>query len=177
MLLNVDGGEDILANESLADDDRVFVVVTLPRHVGHDHVLAERELALIGGHGVGNHLARCDAVAHHHRRAVVEAGPLVRANELQQDVAIEVLLAGRLIWLNNDQVCGNGGNHTRTSSNDHLAGVARRATLNASANDWGVRLEERHRLTHHVRTHQRAVCVVMLKERNQRRSNGDNLLW
>ena len=30
MLLNVNGGEDILANESLTDDDGVFVVVALP---------------------------------------------------------------------------------------------------------------------------------------------------
>ena len=107
---------------------------------------------------------------------MVEAGPLIRANELQQDVAIEILLAGRLIRLDHDQICGNGGDHACTSCNDHLAGVARRATLNASANDWGVRLKEWHRLTHHVGTHQRAVCVVMLKERNERGGNGDDLL-
>ena len=30
MLLNVNGGEDIFANESLTNDDGVFVVVALP---------------------------------------------------------------------------------------------------------------------------------------------------
>ena len=150
VLLNVNGGEDILAHESLADDDRVFVVCAFPRHVGDDDVLAEGELAPFGRHGVGDDLARLHAVANLNGWAVVQAGPLVRAHELQEWVVIDVLLVCSIVWLNHDQVGGNGCDNTWTASDDHLAGVARSATLNTGANDWRVWLQERNRLTHHV---------------------------
>ena len=36
--------------------------------------------------------------------------------------------------------------------------------------------DERHRLALHVRTHERAVCVVVLEERDQRRGDRDQLV-
>ena len=63
---------------------------------------------------------------------------------------IDVLLVCSIVWLDNDQVGSNGCHHTWATRDDHLAGVARGATLNAGANDWRVWLQERNRLTHHV---------------------------
>ena len=177
VLLNVNGGEDVLAHETLADDDRVFVVRAFPRHVGDDDVLAKGELAPFGRHGVGDDLARLHAVANLNGWAVVQAGPLVRSHELQQWVVIDVLLVCSAVWLNHDQVGGNGCDNTWAARDDHLAGVARGATLNTGAHDWRVWLKEWNCLTHHVGTHQGAVCVVMLKERNQRGGHRDHLLW
>mgnify|MGYP003693659567 CR=1 FL=1 len=45
-LLDVDGGEDVLLHDPLADEDGVLEVVAAPRHERHEHVAAERELAL-----------------------------------------------------------------------------------------------------------------------------------
>jgi hypothetical protein len=89
---------------------------------------------------------------------------------------IDVLLVCSIVWLNHDQVGGNGCDNTWTARNDDLAGVARGATLHTGANDWRMWLKERNRLTHHVGPHQGAVCVVMLKERNKRGGHGDHLL-
>ena len=177
VLLDVNGGEDVFAHESLADDDCVFVVRALPRHVGDNDVLAESELATFGGHGIGNDLARLHTVTNLNGWAVVQAGPLVRAHELQEWVMVDVLLARGAVWLDDDQVGGNGCDNSWSACNDHLAGVARGAAFDTGANDGRVGLKEWDSLTHHVRTHQCAVGVVVLKERNQRGGNGNHLLW
>ena len=57
VLLDVDRGEDVVLHQALGDDDRVLVVVTLPRHVGDEEVLSEGDLALIRGGAVGDDLA------------------------------------------------------------------------------------------------------------------------
>ena len=46
VLLDVDRREHVVLHEALGDDDRVLVVVALPRHERDEEVLAERELAL-----------------------------------------------------------------------------------------------------------------------------------
>ncbi len=46
VLLDVDRGEDVVLHQALAEDDRVLVVVALPRHERDEQVLAERHLAL-----------------------------------------------------------------------------------------------------------------------------------
>ena len=46
VLLDVDRGEDVVLHEALRQDDRVLVVVALPRHERDEQVLAERHLAL-----------------------------------------------------------------------------------------------------------------------------------
>ena len=57
VLLDVDRREHVVLHEALGEDDRVLVVVALPRHERHEQVLAERELALVGGRAVGEDVA------------------------------------------------------------------------------------------------------------------------
>ena len=40
MLLNVDRGENVIANETLIEDDCILEVVTLPRNQRYEQVLA-----------------------------------------------------------------------------------------------------------------------------------------
>ena len=54
--------------------------------------------------------------------------------------------------------------------------VARDRRLHAGAHERRVGADQRHRLALHVRAHQRAVGVVVLKERDQRRGDRDKLL-
>ena len=60
VLLDVDRREHVVLHEPLGEDDRVLEVVALPRHERHEEVLAERELALVGGRTVGEHVALLD---------------------------------------------------------------------------------------------------------------------
>ena len=86
VLLDVDRGEDVVLDEALVEDDRVLVVVALPRHVGDQQVLAERHLTAVGGRAVGDDLAGLDAVALVDDRLLVVARALVGAGELGQPV-------------------------------------------------------------------------------------------
>ena len=54
--LDVDGGVVVVAHEFFGDEDRVFEVVTTPRHEGDEHVAAEAELALLGAGTVSDDL-------------------------------------------------------------------------------------------------------------------------
>jgi hypothetical protein len=48
VLLNVDGGQHVVAHQALGQDDGVLVVVALPRHEGDEQVLAQRQLTVVG---------------------------------------------------------------------------------------------------------------------------------
>ena len=56
--------------------------------------------------------------------------------------------------------------HAAAAGNDRRAGVERDLFFDAGADEGRVRLQERHGLTLHVRAHQRAVRVIVLKERD-----------
>ena len=58
----------------------------------------------------------------------------------------------------------------------HRARIARRHPLHAGADVRRVGAQQRNRLALHVRSHQRAVGVVVLEERNQARGHRDELL-
>src|SRR5439155_5778418 len=94
VLLDVDAREEIVADEAVADDDRVLVVAALPAHERDEHVPAECELALLGRGAVGKGLAVGDAVADVDDRALVDAGALVAADELLELVLVELARVG-----------------------------------------------------------------------------------
>ena len=76
----------------LGEDDRVLVVVALPRHVGDHEVLAQRDLAGLGRGTVGDDLALHHLVAGVHDRLLVHVRALVRPAELDQ--VVDPQLAG-----------------------------------------------------------------------------------
>ena len=57
VLLDVDRGEHVVLHQALGEDDGVLVVVALPGHEGHQQVLAQGQLAVVGGRAVGQHVA------------------------------------------------------------------------------------------------------------------------
>ena len=93
-LFDVDRGEDVVLHDPLGDQDRVLVIVPVPRHERDEHVPAERELAVLGRRTVRDDLAGVDRVTDLHQRALVDAGVLVRALELHQRVDVDAGLAG-----------------------------------------------------------------------------------
>ena len=177
-LLDVDRGEQVVLHDLLGDQDRVLEVVPAPGHEGDEHVAAERELAAVGGRAVGDHLTLPDLLADLHDRLLVDARVLVRAAVLHQvdDVRRRVRALAVRFGLDDDA----GGVHALDDAaafRDHgRARVARDHALHAGAHDRGVGAQERQRLALHVRAHQRAVRVVVLEERDQRRRDRDELV-
>src|SRR6478672_9642636 len=172
VLLDVDAGEQVVAHEPIADDDRVLVVTALPAHERDQDVAAEGQLAGLGRARVGDRLAVGDPRPDVDDRALVDARPLVAADELEELVLVELARVG----LDVDPLRGHARDESAAPGDQDLARVARGALLHAGADDRRLRLEERHGLALHVRAHQRAVGVVVLEERDQRRGHRDDLL-
>ena len=62
--LDVDRGEHVVGDDTLGQQDRVLVVVAVPRHERDERVAAERQIAEIGRRTVGDDVALVDLVAH-----------------------------------------------------------------------------------------------------------------
>ena len=91
-LFDVNRGVGVVLHQLFADDDRVLEVEAVERHEADEHVAAQGQLALEGGGAVGDDLALFDLVAELDDRLLVQAGPLVEADELAQlvDVAADL---------------------------------------------------------------------------------------
>ena len=176
--LDVDRGEDVVLDDALGEQDRVLEVVAVPGHERDEHVAAEREIAEIGRGTVGDDVALLDAVADAHQRLLVDAGRLVGALELHQAIDVDRRLGGVGLVGRADDDTGRVDlvDHARAARGDRRARVARHDRLHAGADQRRVGANERHRLALHVRAHQRAVGVVVLEERDQRRGDGNELL-
>ncbi len=164
VLLDVDRGEHVLFDETLAQDDRVLVVVTLPRHDRHEQVLAERHLTVLGARPVGEDLTGLHALALVHDRTLVGAGAVVRTRELAHPVGVTRALVGH----DGDVVGRDLLHHTGLGRHDDVTGVDGGTELHAGADQRRLVAHQRHGLTLHVRTHQGAVRVVVLEERDHR---------
>ncbi len=171
VLLDVDRGQGVVLHQALGEDDRVLIVVALPRHERHEEVLAQGHLAAVGRGTVGDHRADLEPVAGADDDALVVAVALVGPGELHDPVG----LVGPVVVGDADQVGRDLLDHAGLGRQDHVAGVERRAVLHAGPDQWGLRAHQRHGLTHHVGAHERAVGVVVLQERDQRRGGRHHL--
>ena len=174
-LLDVDRGEDCRPRiELLGHDDRILEVVAVPGHEGDEDVLAEGELAvrLSSRRRRPRPVAGLHLVAGVHQRLLVQAGPLVEADELasgwyyviaDDDWTSAIDVVG---WCR--PPCGRTTMPACWSwrNGDFSMPVA---TTGASV------LTSGHGLALHVRAHERAVGVVVLEERDERRRDADEL--
>ncbi len=176
--LDVDGGEHVIANDALGDEDGVLEVVAVPGHERDKHVAAKREIAEFGRRTVRDDIALLHLIAHTHQRTLIDAGVLVRALELTQIVDVDARL-GRVDLFrraDNDTRRIHLIDDTRAASTDGSAGVTRHDFFHARAYERRLGTDERHGLTLHVRAHESAVRVVVFEERDERGRDGHDLL-
>ena len=171
VLLNMHRGEQVVLRQPLAQDDGVLVVVALPGHKRHQHILPQRQLPAIGGRTVGQRVPRAHIIALLHHRTLVEASPLVSAIELDEPVRVfPPAVVGDDDFLPVDRQ-----HRPIRAGHQHLPAVLRHPPLNPRADHRRLRLQQRHRLPLHIAAHQRPVGVIMLQKRNQRRRHAHNL--
>ncbi len=175
----MDGGVAVLLHHPLRDQDRVLEVVAVPRHERDHHVLAQRQLAHVGGGAVRDRVAAGDLVAHRDQRPLVDGGVLVGTRVLGEVVDVHARLAGdRFVVVDPDHhATGIDRIHGPAAlGDDRGAGVDGHGALDAGAHQRLVGTQARHGLTLHVRTHQGAVRVIVLEERQQRGRHRHDLL-
>ena len=172
VLLDVDRREHVVLHQALGEDDGVLVVVALPRHEGDEQVLAQGQLAVVGGGTVGQHVAGRDLLALLDDDLLVDGRVLVRAAELGQAVdllaqRVAVAVLGTGLVLDGDLVARDVDDGAVALGHDHVAGVAGGAGLDAGADVGGLGDHQRHGLLLHVGAHQGPVGVVVLDEGDQ----------
>ncbi len=180
-LLDVDRGVVVFLHQLLGNHDRVLKVVSAPRHERHEHVASQRQFAEIGARTVGQHVAFLHPLALPDDRLLVDTGVLVRALELGHRIDVRAHLARKLPFLDvafdahDDALAIHRIHHPGALADDHRARIPRRHPLHAGAHIRSIGAQQRHGLPLHVRSHQRAVGVVVFKERNQARRHRDQL--
>src|SRR5688572_15545508 len=182
-LLDVDGGVVVLLDHLLGDEDGVLEVVAAPRHEGDEHVPSERQLTELRARTVGEHLPLLHLLTDAHDRLLVDTGVLVRPLELGHRIDVSTHFLADLILdvpltfhAHDDALAVDVVDGARAARDDHRTRIARGDVLHAGADIRAARPEQRHRLALHVRSHQRAVRVVVLEERDERGGDGDELL-
>ena len=174
--------QDVLTNHTLVQHDGILVVVTLPRHVGHEQVATQGQFAVGSGIALSQDIAFLHTLTAVAERTQVDGHVLVRATELRQLILLDgrfetnKLLVLRTVVQDTNGRSVNILNHTVAFGCNHCAGILADLLLNTCAHDRSLCTQKRNSLTHHVRTHQCTVGVVVLEERNERSGNRGNLL-
>ena len=174
----MDRGITVFGNDALGDQDRIFEVIAVPRHERDQHVLTEGEFALVGRRAIGNHIALGDHITDLDHRALVDVRVLVGTGVFGQvvDIDTDFTRYGLVIVHTDDDTTGvNVVNLATTAGNHGSPRVDCDGTLDAGTHQRLFRTQARNRLTLHVGAHQCAVRVIVLKERNQRGGDGNDL--
>src|ERR1051326_3678316 len=184
-LFDVERAEDIFRYHPLVDDDGVLEIIPAPGHEGDENIPAEGEFALIGRASVGENIALLDPLSRLDDCAHVDRGVLVRAEELDQGIFHAFLLFktdqrldARFIDVvaDDDDVGIDKFDPSVAFRDSHGACIAGDLLFKTGADDRRFRAKERYRLALHVRTHQRAVGVVVLEKRYEGRSGAGDLV-
>ena len=125
----MNGGVNVLHDQTLVDENGVLVVVAFPGHEADQQVLAERDLALRGGRAVGDDVALVQAVADRNDRALVDARALVGAGKLDKLVVLD--LAAVVAHL--DAVGRDGQHHAVVLCSTPVATIGASVTISGTA--------------------------------------------
>ena len=172
VLFYMDRRKYVVLYQIFVNEDSVLVVITFPRHEAYENITSERKLSVIGRRTVGKYHALDDLISLLYYRTLIDASALVGSLELEQFVCIA--LTARHI--DSNPVAADVSYDTVVLRHYHNARIVRYLVLHTRADYRSLRFDERNCLTLHVRTHERSRRIVVLKERNERRSDGNELL-
>src|SRR5699024_5144402 len=94
VLLDVDGGVDVVADHAFVQKNRVLVVVAFPGHKADQRVFTQRDLAVAGRRTICQYLTDADAFAGADDWTLIEAGALVGAQEFDDMEVFQLTVVG-----------------------------------------------------------------------------------
>ena len=154
--VHVNGSENIITNETFVEHDGVLVVVTLPRHVGHEKVATESELTIFGSVTFGEDVALLDALSLLADGTEVNGHILVGTAELGNLVflcgrveADELFVLGAVVG-NTNGCSVHIVNHAIAFGRNHGARIFANLLFNACTYNRCFAADEGNGLAHHV---------------------------
>ncbi len=183
VFFNVNTGVNIVHHQAFTNQDRVFVVVAFPRHIGDENILTEGQFSPFSGRAIGEDLPRYDGLILIHQGPLIEAGVLVGALIFLDFVFHfigESLGSGFFFFVapvdpNPDALGIHIADGAVVTRNHHHPRVTGGLGFEARPHQGPFGAQQGHSLPLHVGAHQGAVSVVMFEEGNQRGCHGDNL--
>ena len=169
---NVNRSVDIFLHHAFRHDDGVFVVITMPRHVGDKHVLTKGKFTIAHSRTISDDLSFFDFVANFNDWSLVNASALVRTVELLE--TINVFFAS---FFDFDGSAIHIGNSTIGASNHGKTAIASNLPFHTRSNIGERWAEKRKSLTLHVRAHQSTGSIVVFKEWNTSSRHRDDFFW
>ena len=162
-------GEHVVFDEALRQDDGVFVVVPFPWHEGHEQVLAQCQVTVVGRRTVSEQGALLNLLTFVNTNLLVDTGVLVRAVELGQDVGLLAQGLANAVFLtrlvvHDDLRAVDFNDGSVTLGQDQVTSVTSGVGLNARPNIGSFSNNKRNSLLLHVGTHEGTVGVVVLDE-------------
>ena len=174
----------VFANDAFVDHNRILEVIALPWHEGHQHVLTQGQFTFLSLRNL--------------RRGFVLPSPLrpfltmgLRFMQVPWFVRLNFGISNTFTASSNDtsssisslRVYESGSRwHPRTpphraaSERNNTRGNLSPLAFQTSTDDWRSRAHQGHSLTHHVRSHQCTVGVIVLQKWNQRGCNRSDLV-
>ena len=89
--------KDIITRNSFREQNRVFIVQTIPRHKGDQNVFTQRQFAHVRALSVSHNIAGLNFIADFNQRNLVNAGILVRSTELLQTININTGISSMFV--------------------------------------------------------------------------------
>ena len=178
----MDRCQDIFTNHTFVEHDGIFVVITLPRHVGNEKVAAKCQLTILRSVTLGEDIACLHALAFVAYWPKVYRHILIGTTELGDAILLKGWLEAdkffffRTIIQDADSSGVNVFYDTVCFRSYHRAGVFTHLFFNAGTNNRCLVVKQWNSLTHHVRTHECTVGIIMLQERDKGCCNRSNLL-
>ena len=165
--------KDVLANNTLVEHDGVLIVVSLPWHISHEEVAAKSQLSILGSISLGKDVTSLNSLSLVTNRTEVDGHILVGATELRNTIFLQcwfetyefLILCAIVEDTYSSSV--NIFNNTITLGSNHSTRVLAHLLLDTGTNDRSLIVKQWHCLSHHVRSHECTVGIVMLEERNQ----------
>ena len=168
----MDRGQDILTDDALVKHDGILIVVTLPRHVSHKEVTTQCQLTILGGITLGQDITLLHTLALITDRTQVDGHILVGTTELRDTIFLQGRLEADKLLIFGTVVKDTDGRSVNILHDTIALGSHHRTRILTNL----LLKEQGNSLAHHVRSHQRTVSVIMLKERNQRGCDRSDLL-
>ena len=184
-LFNVDRGEGVPFNKTLADEDRIFVVVATPRHISTQHVPSEGEFPVLRRSAVCNDLFGFHCITDCNDRMLMDTGTAVTPLESLKFVNIVPhLTEGILAFIVVEGFTGvyenfisrDACNGASACRGDECAGKSRSGLLHPCSNQRCFWADEWNGLALMVRAHQCPVGVFVFQKWNERSGDTHNLL-
>ena len=171
-------GVNTISNQSLADQNRILKIVAAPWHKRYGYILAERQFPLLCSRSIGDNLPGIHSLTFFYDRSVIKTGILIGSDKFRQIVDGDIFFIRiiRRIMFKYNSAGIDVYHHGITLGNNCHAGISCHDLFNTGAYQGGLIHQQGNRLTLHVGSHQRPVCVIVFKKRYQRGRYTDKLI-